>query len=199
MTEATSVEQIVAIIESRLVPEARLVIGISGYGGSGKSTLARDLISALQDAARVRGDDFLDPTRSHHPSADWDGVDRRRLADEVLIPFRAGRPCHYRKWDWAAGGLSEPEMLPECRVIVVDAVGLFHPEVLDLFDLRVWIDVDLDAATRRGKQRDLALGRRHDHLWDEVWVPNERRFEHQFAPQNLADLTYSPAFRDHRD
>ncbi|HWH97186.1 MAG TPA: phosphoglycerate transporter, partial [Pseudolysinimonas sp.] len=73
-------------IVSRLRGGRRLTVGISGYGGSGKSTLARALVDVVDDAVRVRGDDFLDPARSHRRSDDWDGVDRRRMADEVLIP-----------------------------------------------------------------------------------------------------------------
>lgn len=60
-----------------------IVVGISGFGGAGKSTLARALVDALPDAVRMRGDDFLDPQRVHRRSADWDGVERARLVDEV--------------------------------------------------------------------------------------------------------------------
>lgn len=42
-----------------------VLLGVSGFGGSGKSTLARELVAIIPDSLRIRGDDFLDPERSH--------------------------------------------------------------------------------------------------------------------------------------
>lgn len=170
-----------------------IVVGISGYGGSGKSTLARALVEALPDAVRMRGDDFLDPVRSHHPSPDWDGVERGRLVAEVLQPFREERPGEFRRYDWNAGALSDPEPVPRAAVMVVDLVGLFHPDALPALDLTVWCDVDLETATRRGRSRDREAGHDHDRLWAEVWVPNERAFEAAFAPRDVADVRFPTA------
>jgi uridine kinase len=168
-----------------------MTVGISGYGGSGKSTLARDLVAAVPDTVRIRGDDFLDPTRSHRRSTDWDGVERTRLRDEVLAPFRAGQPSTFRRWDWGAKSLSGSEPVPTCSIIVVDLIGLFHPTVLDALDLTIWCDVDLATAQQRGMRRDAELGRKHERLWNEVWVPNEIDFDKQFAPRAKAELLYA--------
>lgn len=167
-----------------------IVVGVSGYCGAGKSTFARALVERATDGGvvRIRGDDFLDPVRSHLRSSDWNGVERGRLADEVLRPFRDGRPGEFRPFDWSTRSLGEPRPLPSAEVLVVDLIGLFHPETLDLLDVRVWVDLDLETAARRGKARDEALGRRHDRLWDEVWVPNERDFAERFRPRERAHL-----------
>ena len=170
-----------------------LVVGISGYGGSGKSTLARELVAALPDAVRLRGDDFLDPVRSHLRSTDWDGVDRERLVSTVLEPFRAGLPGEFRRYDWSAGALAEPEPVPRAAVLVVDLIGLFHPEALPALDLAIWCDVDLETATRRGMARDARFGRTHDSLWRDVWVPNERGFDECFRPREHAAALYVPS------
>ena len=84
-----------------------IVVGVVGESGAGKSTLARVLVAALPDAVRIRGDDFLDPKRSHRRSADWDGVDRERLRDTVLQPFRESRPAEFQRFDWSRGALGE--------------------------------------------------------------------------------------------
>jgi hypothetical protein len=38
--------------------------------------------------------------------------------------------------------------------------------------------------------RDRALGRRHDALWRDVWIPNERDFEERYAPEDAASVCY---------
>lgn len=167
-----------------------ITVGVSGYGGSGKSTLVRHLTDGAAQMIRMRGDDFLDPSRSHRRSSDWDGVERGRLVAEVLIPFREGRDGTFRRWDWDRGQLGEPERLPTGKVLLVDLIGLFHPDALDALDLTVWVDVPLEIAQRRGMQRAEALGRDSAHLWHEVWVPNEIDFEANFSPRRHADVLF---------
>ena len=176
------------IADRRAQSGSPIVVGISGYAGSGKSTLARDLVPLVPGSVRMRGDDFLDPARSHHRSSDWDGVERTRLVEEVLEPFRARRLSMFRRFDWSLRTLGPWEPIPVGEVMIVDLIGLFHPEVLDALDLTVWCDVDLETARVRGMQRDLALGRNHAHLWDEVWVPNERDFDARFEPASHAEI-----------
>ena len=167
-----------------------VVVGISGYAGAGKSVLARKLVDVVDDAVRLPGDDYLDPRRVHRRSADWDGVDRRRMRTEALEPFRAGRDVLLRPLDWSTGQLGEPTPLPRTSVLIVDAIGIFHPELLPWFDLTVWVDVELEVAQSRGLERDRAAGRDHDRLWAGVWTPNDRDFEQTFAPADQADLRY---------
>jgi uridine kinase len=167
-----------------------LVVGISGYAGSGKSTLARDLVSRIDGAARIRGDDFLDPTRSHHRSPDWDGVDRARLLRQVIAPFRAGQAASFQRFDWSNRSLADPEPIPDASVLVVDGIGLFHPDLNGAFDLAIWVETEPAIAARRGAERDRELGRKHDALWTDVWVPNDHEFDHTFNPRQFADAIY---------
>ncbi|HWU45870.1 MAG TPA: phosphoglycerate transporter [Humibacter sp.] len=185
-----SFAELVELIRLRSSATSHLAVGISGYGGSGKSTLARALVRSVSGSIRVRGDDFLDPARSHHRSQDWDGMDRVRLRQEVLEPFRLGRTVRLRRFNWSTRALGPSEQLPDARVLIVDAVGLFHPELNGMLDVKIWIDLDLRTATERGKARDRALGRSHDRLWDDVWVPNDREFAVRFHPAQGADVLH---------
>ncbi|MEV8253598.1 phosphoglycerate transporter [Rhodoglobus sp. NPDC076762] len=168
------------------------VIGVSGFCGAGKSTLARELVSSLPSCARVRGDDFLNPDQSHQRSKDWSGVERVRLRGEVLDPLRHGVGGSFHRFDWSARTLGAAEPLPVANVVVVDAIGLFHPSLKGAFDLTIWVDVPLEKAVEQGKARDRRLGRIHDQLWNDVWVPNERDFVDQYNPRAGADLLYDP-------
>ncbi|PPF50022.1 phosphoglycerate transporter [Clavibacter michiganensis] len=165
-----------------------LVIGISGYCGSGKSTLARELVAELPEAMRIRGDDFLDPVRSHGRSTDWDGVDRQRLATTVLVPFRDEQTSEFRRYDWTARALGAAEPLPHATILVVDLIGLSHPDTLPFMDVAIWCDIDLHTAATRGMARDAELGRDHEALWRDVWLPNEIDFAARFTPRASASV-----------
>ncbi|WP_416393780.1 MULTISPECIES: uridine kinase family protein [unclassified Curtobacterium] len=179
------------IVEREGVVEHPIVVGISGFCGSGKSTLARGLVAALPDAVRLRGDDFLDPARSHRRSSDWDGVERDRLVSTVLEPFRERRTGHFQRYDWAQRALGPAEPLPHAKTLIVDLIGLFHPRVLPALDVTIWCDVDLRTAARRGIARDRRLGRNHEALWRDIWLPNERDYVQGFTPRDAADLLYT--------
>ena len=183
-------DEVLAAIRSLQSGSPRVVVGISGFGGSGKSTLARRLVTAAPGCFRIRGDDFIVPSLAGERSGEWSAVERRRLRREVIDPFRAGVPSTFQRYDWSTGALRAPEHLPDVGVLAVDAVGLFHPDLDGAIDLRVWVDLDLDVATQRGKARDRLAGNDHDRLWDEVWAPNERDFADRYRPRESADVRY---------
>lgn len=186
-----------ALTLAKLINTARqqvrhpITVGISGFGGSGKSTLARSLTNLVEGSIRMRGDDFLDPGRSHRRSPDWNGVERIRLALDVLAPFRERKSSTFQRFDWSARELGAPERVPTGEVMIVDLIGLFHPETTGALDLRIWCDVDLETATDRGIARDALLGRDHETLWHDVWVPNEREFMDNFSPRNIVDALFT--------
>lgn len=191
MPHAT-IEDLVARIESLRGGQPRTVVAVSGYAGSGKSTLAKTLAARIRDCTRLRGDDFLDPQRSHRRSADWDGVERTRMRAEVLDPYRRGDPVRFRPYDWSARALGSVTELPDTAVLLVDAIGILHPELEGCFDLSIWVDVDLETAGDRGRERDRIGGHAHDRLWTDVWQPNDRDFAARFDPAGTADLLYVP-------
>jgi uridine kinase len=181
-----------ARIEQLQRAQPRAIVAISGYGGSGKSTLAKALAALSEGSTRLRGDDFLDPVRSHLRSRDWDGVERARMRAEVLEPYRRDEPVRFRRFDWHTRALAPAEELPDADVLLVDAIGILHPDLDGCFDLSIWVDVDLETAGERGRERDRRNGHDHDRLWTEVWLPNDRDFAARFDPMAHADLLYVP-------
>lgn len=48
-------------------------------------------------------------------------------------------------------------------------------------------------AARRGIARDRALGRNHEALWHDVWIPNERDFDRHHSPRERAEILAEPS------
>lgn len=183
-------KETVQAIERLRETAPRVVVAITGFGGAGKSTLTKTLVEAIPGSVRLRGDDFLDPKRSHRRSQDWDGVERDRMRGEVIEPFRRGDEAVYRPYDWDIGELGQPTTLPDATILLVDSIGLLHPDLDGCFDMTVWVDVDLTTAGVQGRARDRRAGSDHDQLWDEVWIPNDRDFAAAYDPAGRADLLY---------
>lgn len=54
----------------------------------------------------------------------WDGLPRvGAQLDALLTPLAAGRPGHYRRYDWHASAYAETVTVPPCDLLVVEGVG----------------------------------------------------------------------------
>ncbi len=153
-------------IRDRLESSDRsLVVAISGYGGSGKSTLAREISEAIPGSVVIGVDQYYVKEKDI-VNDDWNAFDRSKMRAEL------GRL------------LSDASV----RFIICEGVGIFHPDTVDCFSLRIWFETDLETATLRGMKRDREeQGNDHDHLWREIWEPVERRFEAKHDPKSKAD------------
>ncbi|HEV7206738.1 MAG TPA: hypothetical protein VGN18_19190 [Jatrophihabitans sp.] len=182
-----SLAELAALIRQRAPRDRPGVVAISGYGGSGKTTLA-DALGEMLGTSVVGIDEFA-TAEAITRSPDWSGLDRQRLATQVLEPVRGGATgitydsCN----DWLTW-CTEPVTRAVGSGLIVEGIGLLHPELLPLLDTTIWLDVDLDTATARGVARAVARGVLETELWTDVWGPNERDFARRFAPRGLADI-----------
>jgi uridine kinase len=165
-----------------------VIVGISGFGGSGKSTLAAALADVLQ-APTVSTDEFATKAVMQ-PSDDWNGIDRARLIRQILVPLRQGarRIAYESSGDWEAWTTVSKTLELAGNHFIVEGVGLFHPNVLPLLDLTVWIDINPGESTRRGLARDAQAGQDDRSIWNDVWAPNDLRFAEVFDPKAHADV-----------
>lgn len=151
-----------------------LIVGVCGRTGSGKSTFAKRLKDRLCDADITVGvlsmDDFyLELDEADHLLAlkneyDFDcleSFDVPRMLT-TLKTIKAGHALSFNKYDHAnhkhqtAVTTFEP-----CNVWIIEGLYLFAiPEVVALFDLKVYMQVDSDVSLLRRVRRDIVQRRR---------------------------------------
>lgn len=167
------------------------LVAISGYGGSGKSILARTFARILR-APVVGIDEFGTPCALQR-SSDWAGLDRERLTRQVLEPIRQGKhTITYDSCDDWKTWHAVPVTVEFGHIVIVEGVGIFHPNVLPYFNYRIWLDVDLDSAIERGIAREHRLGNEQADTWIDIWGPNDVDFERRFNPRDHADVIMRP-------
>lgn len=142
-----------------------LLIGVVGGSGSGKTTVARAIYDFLPMNAAFIDMDAYYKDLSHlgleerrqvnfdHP----DSIDTDLMVAH-LLELRSGRPIRKPAYDFAAHTRAAATVEIEPReVVVVDGILLFAEERLrELFDIKIFVDVDDDVRFIRRLQRDVA-------------------------------------------
>ncbi len=159
-----------------------VVVALDGPSGAGKSILATALQLVIQ-AGVVAGDDFYSQRLGASTPSAYAGWSDADLVDaifdwarlrSVIEPLAAGQPVVYRPYDWGAGdGRLGREVHREPQpVIIVEGVYAARPELADLVDLRVLVEVGASERIAR------LASRGDDPAWAGLW---ERAEQHYFS------------------
>jgi uridine kinase len=180
-----------------------ILVAIDGGSGAGKSALASMLEQKI-DSVVVQLDDFFS---ANIPDWEWDVrsiperardvLDWQRLRAEALEPLLAGKTARWHPFDFAAGLRSDGtyaiskeyvEKQP-APVIILEGAYSSSPEIADLVDLAVLIDVPVLERHRRLEKReeDKRFLQRWHSLWDEV----EGYYFSKVMPKSSFDLVVS--------
>lgn len=164
-----TVDQLRAVIEALAARATLTMVAIDGPSGAGKSALARTFQrlfpgSQVVDLEHFYSDVGVDPPDGLSPEECYERhVDWRALDTQVLRPLRRGEPGRYRPYDWLAGKrLDWVDVRPE-GIALVDGVYSMRPELMDAYDLAVYVETPPQRRTAR-------LAKRPDNpTWVERW------------------------------
>jgi uridine kinase len=141
-------------------------IAVDGIDCAGKTTLADELGRLLQ-ASRVSIDEFLRPAHERHA---------RELSGEGYY-----RDSHdLERFRVAVTAARRP--------VVVDGVFLQRPELDDLWDLRIWIEISFEHALERALARDALLMRDVRDRYERRYFPGQRLYLSEVDPRANADI-----------
>ncbi len=155
-----------------------VVIGIAGGSGSGKTTLAHAVAGAAPvPCARLAFDSYYRDQRDRTPEerarVNYDHPNSLDVEQFVadLATIRSGRQLAAPVYDFATHTRSrDVDVIEPQPMVIVDGILLFvFPEVCDLLDLRVFVDVNDALRTERRLSRDVAeRGRTRDQALEQI-------------------------------
>jgi len=143
-----------------------LIIGIAGGTGSGKTTVVNQITEELkhEDVDVISQDSYYQDTTHlsfedrkkinfDHPKS----IDFELLANH-LRELRAGNPIQQPVYSFKEHNRTGEtiEIQPRKVVIVEGILILTHPEIRELFDIKIYVHADSDERLIRRLKRDIA-------------------------------------------
>lgn len=199
--------QVIAAIAD-LVADVRrpTLVAIDGPDGAGKTHFARSLVEELSGRGMVVAhssvDCFHHPRERRHatgrtPEAVWTRhFDYRAMRRELLDPWRGGPGATYTPvWhDVDRDQYVEPDpcVVPEQGVLVVDGIFLQRPELVDAWDLTVYLDVPPEVTVARMSSRD-GTPPEPDHPDQARYLRAQEIYRSTCDPLGLADVVVDNA------
>ena len=180
-------ESVLREAERLLRGRLRLVIAVDGRCGSGKTTLAAYLRELYECNVFHMDDFFLTPEqRTAERLAEVGGnVDYERFLREVLVPLREGRTVVYRPYNCQTQRMEREMVMEPLAVSVVEGAYSCHPDLVDSYDLKVFVDIDAAEQLRRIRERSGEAGAK---MFAEKWIPLEERYFATYRIKELCDI-----------
>lgn len=181
-------------------------VAIDGVDGAGKTILADELAAALaqrpRQIIRASVDGFHQPKHirrakgSLSPEGFYqDSYDYETLKRELLLPLG---PDGNRQFRWAAFDYRQDQPLTmaqekaaENAILIMDGIFLLRKELVDFWDLRLFLDVDFSQSVPRGAARDAELFgslEKAKQRYRERYVPGQKIYLKEANPLDKADI-----------
>jgi uridine kinase len=180
-------------------------VAVDGVDAAGKTTLADELAESLRRASRpaIRAsiDGFHNPREvrrrrgADSPEGYYrDSFDYHALKLLLLVPlgpggnriyrtsafyFRTDSPAPASPWEAAADS-----------ILLFDGVFLLRPELIDLWDYKIFVQADFDVILRRARLRDGGLFGTPEQVearYRARYIPGQKIYLEQCRPQSSAD------------
>lgn len=145
------------------------IIGIAGASGAGKSHFANQLLARMrehrtdrdiailhEDCYYRRRDDLTFEQRQEINYDHPDAIEHTLLTDH-LNRLRDGQPIEVPVYDYSIHNRTQDfNTFQPPKILILEGILILHrPELRDLLDLKVFVDVPLDICLSRRLERDI--------------------------------------------
>lgn len=195
-------------------------VAVDGPPAAGKTNLADELAVVLRDQGRavIRAtvDDFVVPRAQRYRRGEYsaegcyfDAHDHNALTRVLLDPLGPGGDRRFQPavYDRSADSVLSPPVMtaPVNAVLVFDGVFLMRPELIDRWDLRIFVSTALDRTVNRAVIREGRVSSRAgiERRWRERYIPSQQLYFAAVRPTEHVDVVVhndepgSPAWAIH--
>ncbi len=183
-----------------------LRVGIDGVDASGKTRLADELANELKkqnrQVIRASVDGFHNSKELRYQkgrdSAEGyyvDSFDNNAIIGNLLAPLGSNGNLKYKAaiFDFRTDSKinSKEETAEKTAILVMDGVFLFRPELINYWDLKIFLNVDFDVAVQRAAKRDgyyLGTEQKVHDKHKVRYIPGQKIYFKDAKPREKADV-----------
>ena len=178
---------------------------IDGVDASGKTTIADLLAVELREhkpVIRVSIDGFHNPKEIRYEKGRnsplgyyMDTTNYESIINNVLGPLGPNGNLEYKTKIFNFIENSEVnapiQKAKQDSILIMDGVFLLRPELIDYWDLKIFIDVDFKITLKRATKRDgYYLGEKEEIIekYELRYIPGQKIYFEKVSPQEKADI-----------
>lgn len=166
-----------------------VLVALDGRCAAGKTSLANEMQSTYGCNVVHMDHFFLRPEqrtaeRFNEPGGN---VDYERFLQEVLQPLKENKAFSYGIFDCHKQKITEyAEIVPK-KVTIIEGSYSCHPELIEFYDLKVFLDVDTKEQQQRILKRNGIDG---VSVFQNKWIPLEEKYFSAYCVKERSNLCF---------
>ncbi|MCL4880084.1 MAG: uridine kinase [Anaerolineae bacterium] len=179
-------------------------VAIDGIDAAGKTTLADRLAARLRERGRsvIRAsvDSFHNPPDIRHQRGKlspegyfYDSFDYEALKSQLLIPLKENRPFQTALFDYRMEDRSASPLQTAApnAILLFDGVFLLRPELIDHWDMKIFVEISFETSLKRARERDQVLFGSVEEVtkhYELRYLPGQKIYLETCQPREKANL-----------
>jgi len=188
--------------------DSPLLVGVNGVDAAGKTIFAKDLSDQLRQLSQrqiieASIDGFHNPKSIRYKKGKnspegfyLDSFNNKSLQNLLLKPLSSGN-LKYKSaiFDWKTSSelTLQTEIAQKSSILIMEGIFLFRPELVDYWDMKIFIDVDFNITAERGIKRDMEYDINNSETeimnkYKHRYIPGQEMYFKESQPKNIADI-----------